>query len=129
MDISTTASESSTPDSSPSTINDYKIQRAQHYGPLQRRDTLEYNRLANVSTTKSMYDNLQICSPRTSALRLSQRLNIQAIAKLPSAFLVNLDEPTPLTFSTGLYATRSRVSTRSECVIVVKNTIILKSNV
>ncbi|CAB0043308.1 unnamed protein product [Trichogramma brassicae] len=38
--------------------------------------------------------------------------------KLPSAFLVNLDEPTPLTFSTGLYATRSRVSTRSECVIV-----------
>ncbi|CAB0039183.1 unnamed protein product [Trichogramma brassicae] len=37
---------------------------------------------------------------------------------LPSAFLVNLDEPTPLTFSTGLYATRSRVSTRYECVIV-----------
>ncbi|CAB0040792.1 unnamed protein product [Trichogramma brassicae] len=44
--------------------------------------------------------------------------NSLKISVLPSAFLVNLDEPTPLTFSTGLYATRSRVSTRSECVIV-----------
>uniref|UniRef100_A0ABD2XHI5 Uncharacterized protein n=1 Tax=Trichogramma kaykai TaxID=54128 RepID=A0ABD2XHI5_9HYME len=42
---------------------------------------------------------------------------------------MNLDEPTPLTFSLGLYATRSRVSSRSECVIVVKKTIILRTNV
>uniref|UniRef100_A0ABD2WPN5 Uncharacterized protein n=1 Tax=Trichogramma kaykai TaxID=54128 RepID=A0ABD2WPN5_9HYME len=45
------------------------------------------------------------------------------------AAILNLDEPTPLTFSLGLYATRSRVSSRSECVIVVKKTIILKKNV
>ncbi|CAB0040555.1 unnamed protein product [Trichogramma brassicae] len=52
-------------------------------------------------------------------------LLVRARIRLPSAFLVNLDEPTPLTFSTGLYATRSRVSTRSECVIVMKRSCIM----
>ncbi|CAB0042196.1 unnamed protein product [Trichogramma brassicae] len=67
-------------------------------------------------------------------LRRSERATAcpewQPLHTLQSDVLVaaNLDKPTPLTSSIGLYATKSRVSTRSECVIVVKNTIILKSN-
>ncbi|CAB0028688.1 unnamed protein product [Trichogramma brassicae] len=89
-----------------SAINFYEFVYAKSKDPKNRKHIKRYY--------KSKKEN------RLKFLNSSYNLDVLVAA--------NLDKPTPLTSSIGLYATKSRVSTRSECVIVVKNTIILKSN-